>query len=402
MDSRRSRKPGFSSVLQQARQRFSPHTNNGVGAGRAANIVTPEKARSKQHSNHGSQRSFQSTDTSTRTIQHEFEFRDMEMQSLRQEVEQLREALRLTTMELSAMHDKEKELQEERVLRLELKGECQNLKRNLDQCQAEGEEMLNDLLDSAVWVDDLKQKLALKEEAFNQLEESYNTVNQERDRSVDETCTSHVENNDDVFDRKEKMEELQQHARHGTEKQAEGVPREQEELEHLINQRRASHRASDDAAVGSESTSCTEPGLLVERLISGGGQASPCDSALLIRRHRVTSGVLDKFLKDATSLLTVFGDKDNIDIDDGEQKAPTLVNHVGAQSLAKPMLPAAPQDTPKRRVLFSQTRGSLSCSDVIDAPKQLSRNAGLSQDDSEIGRHRRNTHPGSINGCAVA
>jgi hypothetical protein len=38
-------------------------------------------------------------------------------------------------------------------------------------------------------------------------------------------------------------------------------------------------------------------------------------------------------------------------IDDGEQAAPTLVHHVGAQSVA-PMLPAAPQDILKRPGLF--------------------------------------------------
>jgi hypothetical protein len=314
MDPRILTKPACSSFLQQARRRFSPHTN--VEAGRAA-IATPKK-----HSKHnnGSQSSFQSTDTST--IQHELF--DVEKQSLRQEVEQLREALRLTTMELSAaMNDKEKELQEERVLRLELKRECQILKRYFDQCQAEGEEMLNDLLDSTVCLDDLKQKLELEEEAFNQLEESYHKVNQERDEIVDEMCVSHVENGD-LFDMQEKMEQLQMRASHNNQRQAaeiavlqqrlEGVSREYEELEtqnailqqQLIKQRRAFRRSSADATVGSD-RSCVDSGGLDERMSVGGGQASSCDSSLRSRRghglgrFRVTSGAVDKVVKDATS-----------------------------------------------------------------------------------------------------
>jgi hypothetical protein len=384
MDPRRSRKTACSSVLQQARRRFSATSN--VEA-----IATPEY---QSMHNKGGQRSFQCCDTST--IQHEF--RDMEMQSLRQEVEQLRETLRLTTIELSAMHDKEKELQEERVLRLELKGECQNLKRNLEQYQAEGEEMLNDLLDSTVCVDYLKQKLVLKEEAVNQLEESYNKVNQERDEIVDEMCVSHVENGD-LFYMREKMEHLQQQARHDSQRQAaeiaelqqrlERVSREQEEVEkrnailkqHSIKQQRASRRASADAAVGSKIT------------YKPGGQVSPCDSSLLIRRRhgRRRFSVRSEAL---TSLLTMFHNTDNIDdektaptlnpvgatgiIDDGEQTPLALLNHVGAQIVA-PMLPAAPQDTPTRSVLFLKKRGSLSCSDVIDAPI-LSRHTSLAEE----------------------
>jgi chromosome segregation ATPase len=178
MDPRRLTKSACSSVMQRARLRFSPTTNVEV-AGRAS-IATPKKHSKRNNEN---QRSFQSTDNISTTIRHEF--RDVEKQSLRQEVEQLREALRLTTMELSAMSDKEKELQEGRVLRLALKRECQNLKRNLEQYQAEGEEMLNDLLDATACVDDLKQKLTLKEEAFNQLKKSYHKVTQERDEIVD-------------------------------------------------------------------------------------------------------------------------------------------------------------------------------------------------------------------------
>jgi chromosome segregation ATPase len=259
--------------MQQARRRFSA-------------TATPKKY--SKHNN-GRERSCQRTDIST--IQQELH--DVEKQSLRHEVEQLREALRCTTMELSAMHDKEKELQEERVSRLELKGECQHLKRNLEQYQAENEEMLNDLLDSTVFQDDLTQKLALKEEAFNKPEESHHKVNQERDELVDKMCTFYVENGD-LFYMQEKMEHLKKRARHDTLRQAaeiaelqqrlEGVSREQEELgkrnailqHNLIKHRRASRRASADAAVSSRS-SCAEPGV----------QVSPCDSALLPRRYPV-------------------------------------------------------------------------------------------------------------------
>jgi hypothetical protein len=63
-----------------------------------------------------------------------------------------------------------------------VKGECENLQQNLEQCQAESEDMLCDLVDSASCVDDLKQKLALKNDgAFIQLEKNYK-LEQERAR----------------------------------------------------------------------------------------------------------------------------------------------------------------------------------------------------------------------------
>jgi hypothetical protein len=120
MDPARGSKKSACSSMQQARRRFSQRPVLDVEfisyqqgeVGRAV-IATPEERKS----NNESQSFVQSSPTSK--IQHEVV--DIENQSLRQEVEQLREALRLATMELSAMKDKEeKELQEERILRLEL------------------------------------------------------------------------------------------------------------------------------------------------------------------------------------------------------------------------------------------------------------------------------------------
>jgi hypothetical protein len=335
--------------MQRARRRFSPTCTTTLEAGRGATTATEEQSKH----NKGIQRSFQCCDNcvNNSTIQHEFY--DVEKESLRQEVEQLREALRLTTMELSAMNDTVKELKEDQFLRLE---ECQILQQNMDQCQAEGEEMLNDLLDSTACVDDLKQKLALKEEAFNKLEESHHKVNQERDELVDEICTSHVENGD-LFDMQEKMEQLQQRARHNTERQAaeitelqlrlQGVSREQEDFEnriailqqHSIKQRRAFRRASVAAAAGSNRS----------------GVALRTRSCCGRRRFKARKEAQDKVLKDATSLLTVSGDTST----DDEKIAPTI--NLGGAQIVAPLLPAAPQDKPTR------------CSNVLIAAPILSR-----------------------------
>ena len=122
---------------------------------------------------------------------------DVEKESLRKEVKQLRNALRLTTEKLAETDDAfALELEQERALRRKLEERCQFMSHEIEECRMENSELVNELLDVTNQADELRNKLRHQEEIIRKLGKSIIDVQKERDEMADELIASNKEDDD--------------------------------------------------------------------------------------------------------------------------------------------------------------------------------------------------------------
>jgi hypothetical protein len=134
---------------------------------------------------------------------------DLEKESLRQEVEQLRDILRITSLELAHKDEHKKEVEQAQQDRLKQSEEANaTLKQELLECQQENEELVHDVMDASHIAEDLKNGMSFQEEALRNLAKRNKEMERQRDEYADEVIA-----NGDLEIMQHIMEELQQRAK---------------------------------------------------------------------------------------------------------------------------------------------------------------------------------------------
>lgn len=216
-------------------------------------------------------------------LKHHSEMDIIEIDSLRAEVQQLREALRLTTDELAATTDRsglQLEHEVQRFQKIEEELRCLQLEHDL--CKKENEELVNDLLDSAQQIEGLNVSLSFKNSAIEQLQRVNEKLQAERDEMAEDLCAT-LEGDEDVKTINAKLENVQRQAKKIFAK----CQTEKEELEAKVKELTEERDALDMELRELKKRGCKE---------SVGDSAS--NSEVRTRRTSIT-----KVLKDTANIL---------------------------------------------------------------------------------------------------